>query len=51
MADVKMVVVDGIRYRPEAAPKQSKAKASPDEPEKKARGAQNKARTARNKEG
>lgn len=44
MADVKMVVVDGVRYRPEDAPKKSESPA-------KAKTPANKARTASNKEG
>jgi hypothetical protein len=43
--DVKMVVVDGVRYRPEDAPKQKA------EVEAKAKTPANKARTASNKEG
>ena len=48
MADeIQMVVVDGVRYHPDDAPK----KASKAEPEKKAATAKNKARSASNKEG
>ena len=44
--DIEMVVIDGIRYRPEDAPK----KAPKDEAEKKDTTPKNKARSASNKE-
>ena len=47
MADVKMVVVDGVRYRPEDAPK----KKQQSEVESKEKTPPNKARTASNKKG
>lgn len=46
MADAKMVVVDGVRYRPEDAPKQQKSEA-----DSKAKEPANKARSASNKKG
>ena len=45
---VRMVVVDGVRYRPEDAPKKAE-KAKPDVEAKEAEKPANKARTARNK--
>lgn len=54
MADgFKMVVVDGVRFRPEDAPKQEVSAPEPEsaEPESKARTTKNKARTASDKKG
>ena len=47
MAEVEMVVVDGIRYRPEDAPKRSSGAEKKREPDTKGGDVQTRARTPR----